>query len=249
MMEDDTQRQLRQLGQALENQFEDTLTCDQCQAILPDYVSATVGVGAAALAPTEQVAVEYHLALCPHCTAAHQQVQAWFSQSLSDTIPTASPYPDFDLTFLTPQPTSATIKSNPRQILTILRQQGKQFLQDTLGELYLLLNLAPQNASGWAVKSGEENLLLARTLLSDVDVPGWEVEATAFAVDAEISRLEVSLYSIDSSRQDLSGITVTLDDGVSERVGVSDTNGLVEFDRVRRERLPSVVVHIRWTDI
>lgn len=236
---------LHQLGRALRTQIEDSLTCDQCQAFLPDYVQAEQETSEGIGQEQRLVAVRDHLALCPYCAAAYEQVREWLSDSLHDATPSAVAYPAFDLAFLESPASAAPPFAWPFALLQKRRQQGEQWLQDTAGALYLLFAPPPALAgAGWAVKSAADTTPLARTVLSEDDFPGWEIEATVFAISADLCRVEISLYAFVPLPDDLSGIGITLHDGITERAALTDANGLVEFDAVLRTRLDNLIVRV-----
>lgn len=238
-------QRLQQLGRALQSQIEDPLTCDQCQALLPDYGTAE---NADAPPPSTNIrwaAVRHHLALCPYCTAAYQQMNEWLTAGNQDAIPGAATYPAFDLSFLEASAPAAAPFTWPFALLEKRRQQGVQWLHEAASGLYLLFTPAPALAgAGWAVKSGADDTLLARTVLGEDEYPGWEIEATVFATSADHCRVEVSLYAFAPLPDNLSGIVVTLHDGVTDRFALTDANGLAEFAAVPRERIAVFVLRV-----
>jgi len=245
MNENQRGRRLQQLGRALQSQIEDTLTCDQCQALLPDYSTAENRDALLLSTETRWAAVSRHLALCPHCTAVYEQMNEWLTAGYQDAIPGAGAYPAFDLSFLEPPAAAASPLGWPLALLEKRRQQGVQWLHEAASGLYLLFTPTPALAgAGWAVKSGADDTLLARTVLGEDEYPGWEIEATVFATGADHCRVEVSLYAFAPLPDDLSGIVVTLHDGVAERFALTDANGLAEFAAVPRERIAAFVLRV-----
>ncbi|MFN8494086.1 MAG: hypothetical protein U0350_41190 [Caldilineaceae bacterium] len=245
MENSDTKAALQQLGRALHSQIEDTLTCDQCQARLPDYIQAEHESGAKGGEAQFAVAIRHHLALCPHCQAAYAQVQAWLTTGFEDALPKTVTYPTFELSFLQPPLPTTSPFTWPLAHLQKHRQQSQQWFQDRIGNLYLFFAPAPLLAEvGWAVKSNAEESLLARTSLSEDDSPGWEIEAAIFATGPDLCRVEVSLYAFAPLPDDLAGIGVALHDGVNERFALTDAHGIVEFEDVPRDRIGDLLLRI-----
>ncbi|MEM7131087.1 MAG: zf-HC2 domain-containing protein [Chloroflexota bacterium] len=59
---------MEKFAQALRSDLEDTLTCNECEERLPEYVNAQLLTGE--LSP-EYSEVERHLQLCPHCASIY----------------------------------------------------------------------------------------------------------------------------------------------------------------------------------
>lgn len=236
---------LQQLGNALQSQIEDQLTCAQCQQLLPDYMQTEQESGTDIGEQARWAAVRDHLALCPYCLEAYQQLQEWLTASLADAIPNANQYPAFDLSFLeSPAPAPSPLDW-PFALLEQSRQQGRAWVQAASQALYLLFAPPPSPAlAGWVTKSDPENSLLQRITLDEAEYPGWEIEALLFATDEGYCQLEVSLYALAQPETTLGGIAVTLFDGVESRVALTDANGLAEFAAIARMRLPELTLRI-----
>ena len=240
------QTSLQQLGNALRTQVEDTLTCEQCQLLLPEMIQGEQSQDNGAGQHT--VAVHNHLALCPYCTAAYEQVREWITASLQDT-PRAVVYPTFDLSFLQPPPPVTPARAWPLALLQERRRQGEQWLHDLTSGLYLFFAPTPGLAEvGWAVKADAAELPLARTSFVEETLPGWEIEATIFATTADQCRVEIAVYAATPLTDDLAGIDISLYDGVNERVACTDANGLVEFDAIPRTRIGELILRIELPD-
>src|SRR5262249_36517831 len=99
---------LQALVTALRSPVEDTISCATCQAMLPDFIQAHHSGELVHTAGPRFVELRNHLALCPHCTAAYEQVMVALQESERDVIPPAEAYPTFDLAFLADAPVAAT---------------------------------------------------------------------------------------------------------------------------------------------
>lgn len=240
-----TKDRLQQLGHALQREIEDPLTCAQCQTLLPELMQAEHEPGADMTHDERWRTVRDHLALCPYCLEAYQQLQEWLADSLADAIPSASVYPTFDLSFLESPSPAPLVLDWPFALLEKSRQQGKAWVQATSHALYLLFAPPPSLAmAGWVTKSDQEDTLLQRITVDEAEYPGWEIEALLFASNEEQCKLEVSLYALTQPNTTLDGIAVTLFDGVEPRVELTDANGLVEFAAIARTRLAELALRI-----
>lgn len=250
---------LRQLVAAIDDTRagelgEDTMDCATCQTALPDFLHAQQSTPLTANTTTQSTAyarVRNHLALCPYCTAAYVQVAEWITLSEQGLIPVAETYPDFSLAFLE-ETTVAERPSVGGQIVDILKRMqeaGKEWLDDTMGGVYLHFGpgVQPAQATGWAVKSSDPGALLHQVQLVDEELPGWEIEASVFAdkQDAARCRIEVALYPIADPDAELAGIAVTLYDGDSTQTSATDAGGIAEFTDNARAALDQFVMRIQ----
>lgn len=243
--------EMRRLVGAIRSDIEDHIDCTVCQERLPQFIAAGIGGETQALGTAAMTEVRDHLSLCPYCTAAYAQVSEWMSIGEVGALPAQSSYPDFDLLVSslpesTPQPSVA--KSSFADLLHAVAAQGKRWTEDARGRVYLLFDLEPQTAA-WAVKSGEAGRMLAQTVVSDEEITGWEVEASAFASDAEDGpcSIEVAIYHSGSSGSTLAGIPValvSLDEGTTFAAQWTDAAGIAEFKDIPLERLARTAVQI-----
>ncbi|MFQ5857769.1 MAG: hypothetical protein ACE5LU_19360 [Anaerolineae bacterium] len=230
---------LRRIAQALNSTVEDRLTCDACQAQLADYVHAQ-----AAGTDTDRFAdVRDHLALCPFCAEAFAQVYEWVLASLADAVPVAESYPAFELPFL-----AEAIWSD--DVVRRAIEQGRQWIQDALGAVYVLLGpgLQAQPAVAWVTKSGEPGALLYQTVLEEEAAPGWEIEVSAFMEDEATCRVEVALYRPGAPDAELAGVPITLWYEQVFETAETDAGGVAEFASVLRSKLDQIVVRVAPTD-
>ena len=230
---------LRQMAQALDSIIEDRLTCDTCQAQLADYVHAQ----ATGTAGNEFIDIRDHLALCPYCAEAYAQVYEWVLASQADAIPVAESYPAFKLPFLTEAAWS-------EEVVQRAIQQGRQWVQDALGAIYVLFGpgLQAQPAIAWATKSAEPGAMLYQAVLEEEAAPGWEIEVSAFVEDEDTCRIEVALYRPGEPDAELAGNPVTLRyEQVSEAVETDD-GGVVEIAGVPIAKLDQVVVRVELSE-
>jgi len=223
------------MAQALWSTVEDRLTCDACQERLADYVHAQVTGTAGA----EFADIRNHLALCPHCAGAYTQVYEWVVESLADAVPVSETYPAFELPFEA-QPSWA------KEVVQQAVEQGRQWVQDALGAVYVLFGpgIQRQPAVAWATKSAEPGALLYQATLGEEAAPGWEIEVSAFAADEKTSRIEVSVYRPGVPEAELDGIPVTLRYEEVSATAETDAGGVAEFAGLPTAKLDQVVVRI-----
>ncbi|MFQ5340106.1 MAG: hypothetical protein ACE5F6_01020 [Anaerolineae bacterium] len=237
---------LRQMAQALESTVEDRLTCDACQERLADYIHAQVTGTAGA----EFAVVRDHLALCPHCAGAYAQVYEWVVESLADAVPVSETYPAFDLPFEA-QP------SWSEDVVQRAVEQGRQWVQDAVGAVYVLfgpglqatsrVHRGGQPAVAWATKSAEPGTLLYQAALGEEAAPGWEIEVSAFAGDEKTSQIEVAVYQPGIPDAELAGVPVALRYEEVTETAETDAGGVVEFAGLPTAKLDQVVVRIEPT--
>lgn len=251
---------VRPLLQALGSDGEDRLTCDECQALLPEFLHAQQQSAPSRAAADHFGDLRTHLALCPSCTIAYTQVAEWLMAAESLSTPVAPRYPSFDLAFLHEDPSAQTtneaapsLSTHLREGLAAARAAGQQWLNDGVGGLFILLGsgVQLQPASPWAVKSTEPGALLSQTILAEDELPGWEVEVSVFADEAEDERcqIEVALYPYAEPARALAGHTVTVHtatghDGEKQRSATTGQGGVAHFAAVPRDQLTEIVVQI-----
>lgn len=226
---------LRRLAQAVAGSVEDQLTCDECQAQLPEFVHAqTTG------AVDEQFdAVRGHLALCPHCADAYDQISELVRASRADAVPVADSYPEFDLS-------TATATSLTGDVVQDALDRGRQWVRDAAGALYVLFGpgLQTRPTPAWATKSAQPGTLLYQVTLGAEETAGWEVEVLVFAEDDETCNIEVALYRPGANDTDLVQIPIALRYGDVVRTRTTDAGGVAEFDRVPTTSLEDVVIRV-----
>ncbi len=229
---------LRQMAQALESTVEDRLTCDACQDRLADYVHTQV----TGVAGPEFADVRDHLTLCPHCAGAYTQVYEWVVESLADAVPVSETYPAFELPFLS-QPSWA------EEVVQRAVEQGRQWVQDALGAVYVLFGpgLQTQPAVAWATKSAEPGTSPYQATQGEEAAPGWEIEVSAFAEDEKTSRIEVAVYRPGIPDAELAGIPVTLRYEKVSATAETDAGGVAEFAGISTAKLDQVVVRVEPT--
>jgi hypothetical protein len=227
-------RALQQWLAAIAHDEEDTLDCEACQAQLPDFLYAqqTPGAGDAPTSP-RFAALRTHLAVCPFCATAYADVAEWIEASERDRIPVADAYPHFAPPFLAEH--KPTVEKAPAAAWSVdlveeAMAAGRRWAADTLGAVYVLLGAGPRRpAAAWAVKSVEGRAPLARTVLSEDEIDGWEIEVSAAIVDGERCLVEVAVYSTAAGAT-AEGIAVTLGDGTMQQTALTDREGIVQFE-------------------
>ena len=246
------EEEMRRLVAAIQSDVEDHIDCTVCQERLPEYMAAQIGGDAQRLGNAPMIEVRDHLSLCPYCTAAYAQVSEWMSVGEVDAVPPAPSYPDFDLpvSALSKPPTQPpTSTSSFAAGLQAIAAQGRRWVEDTRGGIYLLLDPRPL-AAAWAVKSGEESSLLAHTVVGEEEIPGWEVEASAFAgeVGSGLCSIEVAIFRPGAAGATLGGIPialVVLEDGTTLAAQLTDVAGVTEFKDVSLDRLARIAVQVQ----
>lgn len=91
------QRRVGYLARALNNPEQDTLTCGECEELLPEYYQAEIE-GQASGARLRPVA--RHLATCPSCAAAYTTLLDLSALAFAEASGPPPDYPAFDLSFL-----------------------------------------------------------------------------------------------------------------------------------------------------
>lgn len=91
------ERRTGYLVRALNTPEEDTLTCRECEELLPEYYQAEIE-GQAAGARWRPVA--RHLATCPHCSAAYATLTDLSALAFGERGASPPSYPPLDLSFL-----------------------------------------------------------------------------------------------------------------------------------------------------
>jgi hypothetical protein len=94
----DCRQRIGYLVRALNTDIVDKLDCRVCQERLPEYV----GVATAARAGAKWRAVALHLALCPHCAAAYDELVELTALAQGERGVEPPPYSVPDLSFLDP---------------------------------------------------------------------------------------------------------------------------------------------------
>lgn len=244
-----TAPRLQQLVRTAMDGRDDRISCDTCQARLPDYIQAQLEAIQAVRMDMESEEVRDHLALCPYCLAAYAEVTELLLASQADTIPVAATYPVFNAIPISPalSPKSATPAWSTDTVQRAIAA-GQQWVQDTLGGVYLLLaqTIQTQPEASWALKSSAAGTLLAQIVLGEDEIIGWEIEASVFA-DVEnfaLCRVEVALYNIDDPSAPLNGITVTLHSGDITHTRLTDEGGVAEFADVPRTDLAHMAIRV-----
>lgn len=109
------------LLQALKTGQEDTLTCQECQELLPGYLRAREGKEK----QPQWREVAGHLAICPSCSADHRTLAELVTLAEGDVGVEPPAYPVPDLTFLREEPP---------------RQTGVRWWLDEVGRLVVQLS-------------------------------------------------------------------------------------------------------------
>jgi hypothetical protein len=240
---------VQQLIQALRDKREDRISCERFQMRLPDYIYAQLQLEPDMPPESDHQDIRNHLALCPYCAVAYAEVTDWLLASQGDLVPVAAFYPAFEVPAAT-QPSAAASAPPPWSVEVVRRAfaDKKQWVEDTLGGLYLLFGqgVQAQGAPGWALKSSEQSKMLAQTIVGDEQVEGWEIEATAFedAQEAGLCRIEVALYRLDAPGVDLAGMAVTLRVGEAMQTRMTDESGVVEFEAIPLAELAHCAIRV-----
>jgi hypothetical protein len=207
----------------------DRLTCDQCQARLPEYVQAQVeGRAPAALFPE----VAGHLARCPRCRRLQRELLAIGELTLAGDLPRPAAHRPADLSFLR-RPAA------PARFGEIVRR-GAFWVQDRAQGLFLDLSaflqalgprpaLAPAFARGYESEDVVYQITLGQEELEDLTVevtvyrrPEWPEVARVVVQVAVPSRLLVGF----------AGSQVQMKTDATTRIARTDDDGLTVFEDV-----------------
>ncbi|HRW08421.1 MAG TPA: hypothetical protein P5121_25130 [Caldilineaceae bacterium] len=240
---------IRQWLAALDQPVDDQLDCGTCQALLPEFLHEQQQAAQGAPVQDEHyAAVRTHLALCPYCTAAYVQMAEWVAASQADTIPRATTYPTFDLSFLEgAEETNAEVTPFNVRVQQAI-QAGRDWFTDTIDGVTLIFgpSLQTQPASGWAVKSGATEQLLTQIVVGEDALDGWEIECSVFAdaADDRLCQIEISLYRLHPAVTTAADIPVTLRYGATAIGRRTDEDGIVTFAAVPVDQLAEASVQV-----
>ena len=244
---------LRPMLPALDENVDDTLDCETCQNALPDLIQmqqSGVAPNAEEQGRFEEVAT--HLVFCPYCSNALVQVLDWMSDSVSDHVASTVDYPQFDLDFLTGEPTSSKVEEQTKwaeNLVHSAREAGKQWFEDTLGGVYILFSsqLQTRPAAGFAVKSRGSGMQLAYLELGEDELNDWEIDTSIIAdeMDPTLCSIEVSLYPLHGSEEIPMGMTIEMRYGDTIVRQETDARGGVEFSNVPVAVLEELVIRVQ----
>jgi hypothetical protein len=215
---------------------------------LPEYIHAQMNFDPGARSEMPNQDVTDHLALCPYCVAAYAEATELVLAYTDFAIPAASSYPAFDVLLATP---ASQVASVPVWATDLVRQaiaEGKQWVEDTLGGVYLLFQPGGQagSALAWGIKAGEPGALLAQTVWVEPEGEGWEIEASAFAdvQRSDLCRVEVAVYRVGNPDAALSGMMVTLRGHEILQTKTTDEDGIVEFMEIPKAELAEAAIRV-----
>jgi hypothetical protein len=236
------------LLRALAEGREDRLSCDACQALLPEYIHVQLNFDPGASSERPNREVTNHLAQCPYCVAAYAEATELVLAYTDFAIPAAASYPAFDVLPANPASQVATAPAWATDIVRRAIAEGKQWVEDTLGGVYLLFQPSGQGqpALAWGIKAGEPGALLAQTVWVEPEGEGWEIEASAFA-DAQRSdlcRVEVAVYRVGDPDAVLAGMTVMLRGHEILQTRTTDESGIVEFIEIPKAELAEAAIRV-----
>ncbi len=235
------ERKMEQFLRALAMDEEDLLTCQACQALLPEYLQAETR-GQAEEARWHPVAV--HLETCPYCSAEYVALLEMLDLAYGEGEREPPHYPEPKLPFL-----QAELTKEPPE-------SGRAWYQDALGRLIIefsaellraLRTSAYQPAHAAGLKSNRAPNILWQFSLKEA-VEDMEVTVTAEADRGDSAfctlAVEVNIPS-KGGWPYLAGTTVALKRGKTV-LGVRQTDafGLVLFERVLKDDLAHLALEI-----
>lgn len=239
--------QMRQWLRALVEGREDRINCETCQALLPAYIHAQMDIDPESPPEMLNQDVTDHLALCPYCIAAYAEATELVLAYTEFAIPAAATYPAFDLVQAgQAAPTTAPAPVWAGDVVRRAIAEGKQWVEDTLGGVYLLFRPEGQPALAWGIKASEPGALLAQTVWVEPQGEGWEIEASVFAdvARADLCRVEVAVYRVGDPDAALAGMTVMLRGHEVMQTRTTDESGIVEFVEIPKAELAEAAIRV-----
>jgi len=225
------------LVRTLQSDAEDTLTCEQCQDQLPDYVQAQE-TGQAD--DTQWQAIALHLHTCPHCAAAHAELVELiqFAYGEQGQEPPLTPIPD--LFFLPHRQIRDSWHWEDGIGLVIEFTQG---LLRALDALSLQPAVQPAYA---AVRTGAEG---AQTLAYELREEINDLEVTITAQEEQtaprVHAITVRVVLPGKDWPHLAGTQVTLKRWDAEgETQTTDAHGEAVFEGIAGDDLPRLVFEI-----
>lgn len=233
------ERRVGHLVRALTLKHEDSLTCGECQALLPDYVQAERDQQAGQ-SRWKQVAL--HLQTCPHCSGEYQALSGLVALAYGEqgTDPPYDPVPD--LSFLDKK------KAERIQIPWRLDELGRLVIQLSADLVQALRLQTDQMAhAAFSLKSDTSSQVLFQLSLQEA------VEDLGVAITAEQRRddpdhctviVEANIHS-RGGWPNLAGTQVTLKRDDSElETQLTDAFGQAVFEGIATANLAQLTFEI-----
>jgi hypothetical protein len=234
-------KKLARLSQVALSQQADRLTCNQCQARLPDYMQAQVeGQDLAKF-----FEVRDHLSLCPHCQRYYQELLKIDHLILSGDLPQPASYAPPDLSFL-------KRPSVPERLGEIIRRgaywvQGQtRTLVVDMGTFLQVLNRQPVPALATRGEDHEPAKTLYQIVLGAENLDDLDVEVTVYRQPdgSGVARVVVHVSVPSRLLNGFAGNQVQMKARGTTRATLTDEDGRAIFENVPLDELKEATFEI-----
>lgn len=148
---------------------------------------------------------------------------------------------------LPPLPVVQSAQRSAAQVGAELLAQGRAWLQDALGRLYVPLHYDQTFAAApaWATRTTEVgSLLFQKSFGGDGELAEWEITISAAVEDQHYCRLDISLYNLHDPNRALDGIPLTLMLDIALATAETDANGVASIHHVQQDELDNLLLRI-----
>lgn len=235
-------RRLVRLSQAVLSQQTDRLTCDQCQARLPDYVQAQIeGRDPARLSPE----VRDHLALCPHCQRLYRDLLEIDDLILTGGLPEPTTYSPPDLSFLKRLRVPERFGEITRRGAYWAQSRARALVVD-MGTFFQALGRQPAPALAVRGEEYEPGEMLYQIALGPENLDDLDVEVTVYRrpEKPEVTRVMVHVRVPSRLLAGFAGSQVQMKTGETTQAARTDDDGLAVFEDVPLADLEEVTFTI-----
>ena len=223
-------RKLARLSQTVLSQQTDRLTCNQCQAGLPDYVQAQIeGRDPGRLFPE----VRNHLALCPYCQYCYRELLKIDELILTGSLPEPTAYSPPDLSFLKRLSVPAMFGELIRRGAYWAQNRARALVVD-MGTFFQTPGRQPALALAVRGEEYETREMLYQITLGPEDLDDLDVEVTVYRQleKPEVARVEVHVRVPSRLLDGFAGSQVQMKTEEITRAVRTDDDGRAVFEKV-----------------
>lgn len=148
---------------------------------------------------------------------------------------------------LPPMPTQTAMPASLHQLVQQSVEQGKRWVQDAAGNVYVWLAsaLQPVDNTVWITRSGQPSALIFQETLSGIQgVESWEITVSATTETEQTYRIAISLYDLNDPNADLGDVLVSLQSGTVIASTETTIDGQATFIGVTKAALAQLAVRI-----
>jgi hypothetical protein len=134
-----------------------------------------------------------------------------------------------------------------RQLVQQMADQGKRWVQDAAGELYIWLASATQPVAnpGWVTRSDQPGVLLFQETLNGLQgAESWEIVVSVSMETEQRCRITVSLYDLNNPDADLGNVLVALQSDTVIASTTTTVDGQATFSGINKAALARLVVRV-----